>query len=107
MFISDKYGNHLGKVSVTMCTALDTAHKAPNMAIYTAYESRLVYMASCRTRCACGHQNKPPGTNARRKVVSRTGEEDAVSGVYVLLRKLDFFAGIGSTLLYMFFHSNP
>jgi hypothetical protein len=107
MFISDKYGNHLGKASVTMCMALDTAHKAPNMAIYTGYESKLVYMASCKTQCACGYQNKDPGTDARRKVVSRKGEADAASSGYVLLRKSGSSAGNRDTSLYMFFRSNP
>lgn len=90
-----------------MCMALDTAHKALNTAIDTGHESRLVYTVSCRIPCACGHQNKVPGKDARRKVVSRKGEGDAAPSGYVLLRKLDSSAGIRSTLLYMFFRSSP
>jgi hypothetical protein len=85
---------------------LDTAHKAPNTLIDTGHESRLVYMASCRRRCACGRQNKPPDTNARRKVVSGRDEQHAVTSVYVLLRKVCFSAGIRGTLRCMIFHSN-
>jgi hypothetical protein len=90
-----------------MCMALDTAHRAPNRAIDTGHESRLAYMASCRIQCACDHQNKVPGTDARRKVVSGRGEDDAASSGYVLLRELYSSADIRGTSLYMFSRSNP
>jgi hypothetical protein len=87
--------------------ALGTAHKMPNTAIDTVHESRLVCMASCRIRCACGHRNSAPGTDARRKVVSDRGEEDASTSGYVLLRELHSSVGIGCILIYMSFRNNP
>lgn len=85
---------------------LDMAHKASNTAIYTGHGSRLVYMVSYRRQCACGRQNKHPDTDVRRKVVSRKGEQYAVSSVYVLLRKVYFSPDTGGTLRCMIFHSN-
>jgi len=87
--------------------ALDRAHTAPNRVIDTGHESRLAYMASCRIQCACGYQNKVPGTDARRKVVSGKGGVDAASSGYVLLRELYSSPDIGGTSLYTFFRSNP
>jgi hypothetical protein len=87
--------------------ALGTAHKRPNTAIDTVHESRLVCMASCRIRCACGHQNSVPGTDARKKVVSGRGEADASTSGYVLLWELHSSVGIGYMLIYMSFRSNP
>jgi len=62
-----------------MCKVLDTAHKAPSTAIYTEHGSRLAYMASCSTQCACGYRNKAPNTNARRRAVYGKDEGDAAS----------------------------
>lgn len=72
--ISENMEINFERFLVTTCMTLDTAHKASNTMIDTGHENRLVYMASCKRRCACGHQNTPPDTDARRKVVSRRGE---------------------------------